>query len=352
MTSQGRITRQDEAELRGWEPELALRRLSAVEARFSRGFSCADPLEWFSGMEKHWVPLFHFLESSIALKRCQLSFEMPPHIDRHTIIQVDGEPAVLGLTGIGMETVVRPLASRAGTVAEGLFIEYLERRLLTSVMKSWIGSAPPRCVFVSEQPATPIDVLGVVKVSLEIAQTPFDLYIGLGPRAVEKLDSLWRKRLIDERRRKGEDVLSDKVYHASIDLTELAVPPAMLIDYMRTGTLIDLEVPVSSLGLVRLDGRPWAEGEICQYNGSLAFVVRRTNLTPRAFPEGTTRVRIELGQVELDHEGVIEHHQPGAVMLTTTPVGANASLVISGENVASAVIYDINGNFALSVLPK
>jgi flagellar motor switch/type III secretory pathway protein FliN len=63
-------------------------------------------------------------------------------------------------------------------------------------------------------------------------------------------------------------------------------------------------------------------------------------------------MRVELAQTDIDHEGLIEHAQRGAVLLTETPLGSRVSLIVSGEHVASATLGVINGSFALRVLPK
>ena len=49
---------------------------------------------------------------------------------------------------------------------------------------------------------------------------------------------------------------------------------SLLIDYVRSGTVIDLEVPVSTKVRLKADGKPWAEGQLCQFRDRIA-VIRR-----------------------------------------------------------------------------
>ena len=338
MAQQGKIAKKNDNDLRSWDPESILRRLSHQEARFSRGFLTSDPTRWFDSIEKHWVPLFHFLETDISFYRLQLGFDLPPYIERQRVFEIDGELAIMGMSTGAVDALVDKLEIASGSMATDVVLEYIERRILSSITRSWCAGAPLKCQYLSRQPRASVDVVGVVGLNLAIGDSACTVTLGLGPKAVEKLDILWKKQLLDDRRRRGENILRAQIYSVIIDLTELAVAPAMLIDYMRSGTLIDLEVPLSTSVLLRLDGRLWGEGELCQYNGNYAVVVKRVDLPARSFPEGTTKVRVEIGRVDLDHEGLVEHSQSGAVLVTGVSIDSNASLVISGENVATAVV--------------
>ncbi len=352
MPGEGKIVDGSGVEVSAWEPENRLRQLSPEEARFSRGFLCADPSTWFSSLAGQWVPLFHWLEAEVHITSYELGFGFPTDIPRTRTVEFNSEPGVLGMDQFAVDAIGRTIVPEIAGVAEDVVLEYIERRILSSLSKSWSADEPLQCYYLSGKDPKEVDVLGRVTVHVQIGGVPCLFWFGLGPRMVERVDSSWRKELFNQQRAQGQDVLSDQLHAVSIELAELAVPPAMLIDYMRSGTLIDLEVPVGKPVVARLDEVSWVSGELCHFHGSLALAVTESSVVQKNLPEGTTRVRVEIARAELDHEGIVEHQQKGAVLLTRVPINTTASLLISGENVASAIIHELDGSYALSVLAK
>ena len=352
MPGEGKITSGNDVELSAWEPEHRLRQLSPEEARFSRGFLCADPLAWFANLPEQWVPLFHWLETEVSLDSLEFAFGFPEELARVSVVEFNSELGVLGMDQLAIEAISQRISPEVSGVAEDVLLEYVERRILSSLSKGWSGDESLQCFYLASRETSQVDLLGHVKLTVHVAGVPSAFWLGLGPRMVERVDSAWRRHLFEQQRAQGKDVLSDQMHSVSIELAELAVPPAMLIDYMRSGTVIDLEVPVGKDVVARLDEVPWISGELCHFHGNLALTVTESAVTQKNLPEGTTRVRVEIARAELDHEGIVEHQQEGAVLLTRIPINSNASLVISGENVASAVIHELDGRFALSVLAK
>lgn len=352
MEAEGRIADGENVRLVPWQPEEALRVLSQEEARFSRGFLSASPLSWFSGVDEQWKPFFHTLAADVVVCGFNNSFVFPENVSNVAVVEIDGEEALIGFSSGSEKALVQAVVPGTQGVGADIVIEYLVRRLLSTLSKGWKGEEPLRCYYLSSSSVENVAVSGVTKAVIEIGGLPCEMWFGLGPRFLERLDGMWREDLLRSIVEQGENVFSDHIHTVGVELAELAVPPAMLIDYMRSGTIIDLEVPVSPKVQLKVDGVLWAEGELSQYNGTTSVVITDIDPVVRDFPESTTRVRVEIARAELDQESLIEHRQRGAVLLTNTPVGPNVSLIISDENVASAVLGQIDGRFALSVLPK
>jgi hypothetical protein len=78
------------------------------------------------------------------------------------------------------------------------------------------------------------------------------------------------------------------------------------------------------------------------------------DFNPRAdvSSQGTTKLRAELSRFDIDAESFLEYGQKHAEMMTDSRIGAPATLLISGENVASGTIGTLKSRFALQVLPK
>ena len=199
-----------------------------------------------------------------------------------------------------------------------------------------------------------MEIVGAFSVSFFLNDQEVSFWIGLGRQMVERLDELWRGEVV--RRlplpKAAERRSSERNATVTVELAELAVPPAMLIDYIRPGTIINLEIPVSPKVIVHLDGELWFEGKLAQYNGQ--FIVEVLNPKPerRPFPESTTRVQIRLLQFELPRATLAEYSQAGAIMITRKPAEPKAGMIISGENVASAIVGQLDGNFVIEVIDK
>jgi len=332
-----------------WEPEKLLERCDLNEIRFSRGFLRAQPISWFPQLTTHWVTLFHSLSVEAEMLEVSAGLNFPEDLDRIVPIEVDGEAAVIGLDELSQKALVQAIAPECRDVGADLAIEYVERRLLSTLMMEWSGPSPLHCYYVASDEATSVEVIGAVKISLSFSGMPCTVWFGMGARTLERLDLSWRQGLYSQYEQIEPD---DSIHYISVDIAELAVPPALLIDYMRSGTIIDLELPVSTNVFLNLNGQPWAEGVLRQYNGRFAVEITDISIEPTAASSNTTRVQVQIAEVELDYEAVVEHSQVGAILLSKSPVSTGAEMVISGESVATAVIGQIDGQFALNVLPK
>jgi len=345
----GRIADPAEQPLLLWEPEKLLEPCDLNEIRFSRGFLRAHPGSWFPQLATHWVTLFHSLGVEAEILDASTGLSFPEELDRIVPIEVDGETAVIGLDELSQKALVQAVAPECAEIGADLAIEYVERRLLSTLMMEWSGPSPLHCYYIASNEGASVEVVGAVRISLSISGMPCTIWFGLGARALDRLDLSWRKSLFAQYQQSEAD---DSIHEISIDIAELAVPPALLIDYMRSGTTIDLELPVSNNVFLNLNGEPWASGVLKEYNGRFSVEIVEINSEPAPPSSNTTKVQIQIAASELDHEGVIEHSQVGAILLSKSPISTTAAMVISGERVATALIGQINGQFALNVLPK
>lgn len=350
----------DEVEFVPWDPEVALRRYRMNEVRFSAGYLRADPQALFPAFASHWIPLFHSIGVEVIVADVKSGLDFPEGLERIVPFQVDGEICVIGTSEETQRIMVDAISPGcAGTAAE-LVLEYIERRFIATLCKAWAKSqAPLQCSYLAPGVYDAVEISGNVGLMLEIGGLPVSVWLGLGPRILERLDLAWRADVVKNfsllplsGAHLSGDVGDSSLRSISLDLAELAVPPALLIDYIRSGAIICLERGITDLVSLKVDGSNWGVGTLGQFNGK--FAVEMVDLNPITDPQppSTARVRIELAELELDREGILEHSQPGAVLLTGTPVTSTCSLVISGENVASAVLGTIGGQMALSVLPK
>ena len=352
MPGEGRIAEADVNEIASWEPLDTLSSVDFNLVKYSRGFLRAEPEFWVRDFSSFWMPLFHVLDAKIENVRLSTQVEFPADLQRIVAVEVNGEIAVFGSYEPSVEALVEAVVPGCPQSGAPLVCEYLERRLLGTLAKSAKFELVQNGYYLPPEWNGDVEVVGTVVLSFEINGREVQFWIGLGRQIVERLDDVWRTEVIrrspaPKAAGKGNDRAK-----ITVELAELAVPPAMLIDYIRPGTVINLEVPVSPRVVVHLDGELWLEGRLAQYNGQ--FVVEVTNTKPdkRPFPDSTTRVQIRLFEFEIPYAALAEYSQPGAVLITRRPAEPRAGMIISGENVASAVVGHLDGNFVIEVIDK
>lgn len=335
-----------------WAPQGTLPRVSSNHVRFSLGFLRSDFSTWFGLFQKEWEPLLRSLGVSANLVEVNTGFEFPDHLSRITPVEVDSEIAVVGMDEIAEREISSKISLDIPESAQDLLIEYFERRLISTFSKGWTHSEKLECSFIAPEEAESAEVVGVIELVLSVNSTEFSIWFGIGPRLTEKFDRLWRAQVAKSGALLSERDNTQAEYDVSIELSQLAVSPAKLIDYLRAGTVINLKDPIDVRVKLLMDDEVFAEGELCQFDG--CFAVQITSTSPRvaSIPEATTRVQVILAKTNLDKRAFLECHQEGACLLTDVPVSNIAFLRISGEDVAKANLGVIDGLFALNVLPK
>jgi flagellar motor switch/type III secretory pathway protein FliN len=351
-TSEGRIADSAEVSFVPLAFEQTLGELSANDVRYSRGFLAADIGSFFPALTGQWRPFFLGIGIDVRVTNVHQVLYFPQDLGRIVVVEVSGESGVIGIDEMSQDILAQAFAPDITGVASEMLIEYLERRLLSSLTKSWGGREPLQFQYLSSDWADEVEVIGAIEVELMINGQKAIVWFGLGPRMLEEMDMLWRSRLSA---RAGQSELAnfdDSVHLLTVDLSFLSVPPAMLIDYLRAGTIVDLEIGIPEMVTISKNGEPWASGSLKQFNGMFAVEIQDLAPQPVESVEGLTRVAIELARTELDEHALREYHQVGAILPTAKQVSEIASIVINGENVGSAFVGDVNGNLALNILSK
>ena len=351
MQGFGRITDSSGVHLEPWEPREFLRTVTQNEIRYSRGFLQSNPAVWFDSFALHWLSLFQVLGTEVRVLDVVTRLGLPRDLGYSVVVEADGEPAVIAFESDLEQGIAKAVAGTAPPTGRDVLLDYIARRLVSTLVASWSEESPLKCYYISSRSVREVDPLGSVGLRISVAGQSGTIWFGLGSRLLTRFDALWRDRLYCEETNAGPDRAGEK-QQISLELAELAIPPAMLIDYMRSGSVIDLELPVSDRVWIKVDGFPWLEGELCQFNAQFAVCVTSIECERREFPEDSTRVSVEIGRAEIDSEAMPEYEQIGAILATASEVSAEAALIISGENVAHARLGQANGRFALRIMSK
>lgn len=326
-----------------WDPTRVLRRIDAGEVRLSRGFLRSRPERWFPAFPTHWLPLAHSLGVEFKVTEVRPMMTVPRGLQSGFACSVDGEPFAILLdetsTSVFLDTVA-PGASGAGQEIVG---EYLARRLLVSLEASWSGPESAVVRFESEKDPFAVPVQGAVKVSVEVHGSSGTVWIALGRMLVDRLDGLWRRQLRSTR-------AADETAELQIEVAQLAVPPAALVEYVRSGTVIDLDTPAGDQVLVRVEGKPWLPARLSEVEGRFALEMLAGPTQAPVMPDGTTRMSICLLTRTVDSQVLGELSQTGALWDTGLPLGDTVEMVINGEKVAEATLGTFEGRFAITVI--
>ena len=342
------VGEQSAASLHHWAPESVLEQLSVLSVDLSRGFLRSRPQEWFPGFASQWLPLFHSLSIEAKLQEVSPRIEIPAVDHTWSVFeaQVDGEAVAICLDQNSAAAISGSITPGTDKTTKEISLEYIIRRLVGSLALSWSGGESN--VSFVPTPSTPINneaYRASIKLNCTVNGLTIEIWFLLGSQLTSKLDALWRGQL-----RSSVSTDLNTSHTIQVELRQLAVPPAMLADYTRSGTMVDLEIPVGDRVYLRLDGKPWLPGQLCICNGQFAVKILSGPLPQFNVPADSTRLSIDLGELTLSPIDLAELGQIGALIPTQIPVSGRGRMMIHDSQAGEVEIGIYEGKFAVRVL--
>lgn len=345
MNDQGQASVDSVNDVEIWDPRRTLRSVSPLEARFSSGFLRCHPEKWFPGFSSRWAPMLSSIGCDLRVGEIKPTLVLP---DSQTIcfqVLIGGEPAVIALDQQSARAIaqeIAPIGERSRTSTA--LLEYLVQRFVACLGLCQTGMDLATVKFCGRCVPTEVEISASVRFSLSVNSSPVVILIGLGLRAIEAMDGLWRRQIHSSNRTQlGAGLLR-------VELAQLGVPPQMLSEYLSKGTIIDLEVPVSDSVTLRLGHKPFMPARLVIVDGVLGCQVIQGSLSSLAVPEGTSRLSIEIGSLSVDAARLTELGQVGSVLMLDSAPGQTVSLVINQERVGEARLCAYQGRFAVEVV--
>lgn len=326
-----------------WDTTRHVRSVSPGEVSLSRGFLRSAPQKWFPGIGAQWLPLAHTLGVELKLGDVKTALLTPHGLAHGFGGTIDGEPIGIFLDESSAKVMAEACAPRASSNGSSIIVEYMARRLLSSLALSWSGPESSVIRFDSHLNPHEIECGGAVRLVLRVNDQLCTIWFGLGPKFVSRLDSLWRRQM--QSTAKGDASPSE----LRVEVAQLGVPPSMLMDYVRSKTVIDLEIPVSDVVILRQDGRALSAGKMCESSGKLVIEMLQGPAITPIVPDGMTRLSIEMGAFTLPSSELAELGQAGAYISTGLPLSDKVQMVINNEKVAEATLCVYEGRFAITV---
>lgn len=332
----------DQTPISVWDFQNRLQKADGRSIRFARGFLKSKPDRWFPAFPGEWMPLLHSLGLLAKVNHVEAKVELPDTIEIGYGGSVDGESFGLFFDREAVRVIIESVVPGSFPEVRDLVLEYFARRFIATLSTTWSGGSSWEIAFDNRIDPFSTKFTGSIHIELSINNTPMSLWLGLGERLVEKLDGLWRRQISSASK-------IDQQVDVHIEIAQLAVPPADLVAYSRSGTVIDLEVPVSDIVTVRSQGRSLFVAKLMNLDGRLGLETLPIPPSNQILPDGMTRVAIEFGKITLDPLLLSEYSQAGILWDTGLGISENVLMVINGETVARSILCEYQGRFALSV---
>ena len=329
--------------VQSWDPRKHIRRAEARDLHLSRGFLRCRPEKWFPAFAQHWASAAESLGCEVRIQEVKPVSSAPRGLEVGFVGSVDDEPIAVLTDAESARRVIEEVTPGASEEAKPIVLEYMARRLLSSMARSWSG--PETSVVRFERDLAPKDVslAGAVKLSVMVNTSQISFWVALGRRMVDRLDGLWRRQI------QSAAKVSTNETVIRLELVQLGVPPQMLSDYLKSQTVIDLEVPVSDTVILRLGTKAWMPARLIDVNGKWGCEVLPGPVIAPNIAETSTKLCVELGTVPIDSNSLAELSQVGAGILSDITVSDRVTLNINNDQVAEAQLCIYEGRFAITV---
>lgn len=326
-----------------WDTARYVRSVPSEEVALSRGFLRSAPQKWFPGVGAQWLPLAHTLGIELRLSEVKTVLAPPRGLAHGFGGTIDGEPMAIFLDEQSAKLITEASIPRSSPAASSVITEYFARRLLSSLASSWSGPESSVVRFDPHLKPYEMPCAGAIRLTLRVNDQLCTIWFALGSKFVSRLDNLWRRQMQSTAR---GDASSSELH---VEVAQLGVPPSMLMDYVRSKTVIDLEIPLSDVVVIRQDGKALSAGKMCESNGMLVVEMLQGPAVSPIVPDGMTRLSIEMGTFTLPSSELAELGQPGAYIATGLQLSDKVQMVINNEKVADATLCVYEGRFAITV---
>ena len=317
-----------------WEPKDYLQDIPQSEVRFSRGLFAFDVARYFSTLLDDWTDFWTKLDSEIHFSGISPSFEIPHSISRVVQVEVGGSRAYLSLSTDSITNLLSVFDVDFLNGSEDLVLEYLERRFVSSLTRAWKGKGDLSFSYVASIDTLPEDVACSFSVNFKI-KNDIQICLLLTEESAKLISDLALKEL------KNKDI-SSGVSSVGVRVSELAVSPATLIDYMRAGTVIDLSVGLNQEVDLFKDGAYWFSGHLRTSAGKYVVQYSAVRSKDISVPASSTKLGIEIARGQVDRNLEKTFLSEKAIFETQTPIEALATLVVGGEDVAQGSLLVID----------
>ncbi len=331
-----------EIRLQSWNPLRELDAAAPDLVSYSRGFLRCRAEKWFPGFDSQWQPLIHAIGLDLKVIEIKPILELPT-VEMLTFGgTLNAEPLWMHIEDATRELILEYCTPGAKASVKGIILEYIIRRLFSSLALSWSGPTL-NTRFDNALQYSAAERFGI-KLGLKLNGQPASIYFSFGSGFADILDALWRKQI------RSTTASTLQGGELTMQFAELAVPEKSATDYLKKGTIVDLEVPVSDHVILRLGGKPWLPARLLHSDNKFVCEIVSGGLPQNVTIEDTARITVDIKAGKIDGALVSELSQVGASFVTDTALTDRVSLGIASDRSVAAVLSTYEGRFAVSVL--
>jgi flagellar motor switch/type III secretory pathway protein FliN len=334
--------------LNNWQPHHHLRAIGADVVNFSCGFLRSRPQKWFPTVSSQWLTLCHSLGVEFRMVEVVPGLAAPDNLETTFTGIFQGEKVGISFDR-DTETLLGEIILASAPLARGILLEYLARRLFTSLSLAWTGpseNGPTKFLGISNEPTYHFiqSQLGGVKLVFSFGGRTGTLWISLSATLLKNIDGLWKRQLRSSVKPNREGTTFE------VEIAQLGVPTEELETFLVPGAVIELEAPVSDLVIIRNSGRPWAVGRLCVVGDYFGLEFTNKPVPEDSVYDGVQLVSIRLPAIEVPGPTIAEINQTGAIITTSIEATPEVELISQGRFLGQAILQEYQGSFAITIV--
>ena len=332
-----------------WSPSGIINEAEFNQIRLSRGLLQIDSSQLFPQLKSFWSILFRELKQEPEFIRAVPSLDFPDGLSRVVPFQVDNELVVIGMDDKTCSLIGSVISDYNESNWIDIVLEYFERRLVATLGKTWVTKEPVKFIYLGAKVSETVEVVGSICLSFGLGGEEGHIWFGMGPAVTDRVDLYWKEKLNESDQSTAQ--LSDRV-EFSVQIGELLVPHSHVTDYLRPGTVIDIEQKNSSSVRILKNNEFFALGTLYSFNGRFAVRIDSFEHDLSNADTWTTRIGIELCSNSITSNQLGQYRQKGAFMLTGTQLDEGVYLKIAGEDSAYGRLGLFEDNLVVTIIER
>ena len=335
--------------LADWLPFEQLRSISKEFGHYSCGFLRSRPERWVPNLASQWLTLAHSLGVELRVVEVSPGLQPPDNLGMLFLGSFEGENIGLAFEPESEAAIVQVIVPESN-LASSLALEYIARRLFSSMAMSWNGpqNDDQRSIFKGASQQRSEQFLqsqkGGIKVVYSLNGKMGSLWISLSEKLIDQFDGLWKRQVRSTSKMPKEGAV------LQLEVAQLGIPSEEISHYTVPGAVIELETPVSDYVTVRVADKPWLMARLCLVGETIGLEMTSRTATEPADAEGIQRVSIRLGDFHVDVNSLSEGSQAGAILVSSLKASNIVKLYANNTVVARARLQTYSGSFALTVI--
>ncbi|MCC6931969.1 MAG: hypothetical protein IT292_01760 [Deltaproteobacteria bacterium] len=318
--------------------------------RLSRGFLHMQASQFFENLASDWVPFFSAFNLNFSLSEVSLSLDFADNLTRVIPFYIDKELALLAYDSDTMLTITSSIADFRNIIWSDYFLDYLERRVIASLNKRWIGAQKLPINYSSHLASAneSVEVIGAIIVKFLLNDKPCSFHFAFSLPVVDRLDQCWRDYYVQQQK----DFLkySEELLTISVCLPTVGIEATRVTESIQTKSKLLFPSDYDSRRVImRIKGETWAKGTLCRFANRYAVKIDEFMIEQTPPPPAHINIEMEICRISITSTDLIEHSQQGAILLTGEDISNYVTIMMGGEPVANGQLFNAEDRLVLEI---